>query len=370
MDCGDVVGGGVDERREKGTVAVYQPPNRLQSAPVEVGRGEIAASKTPDKIKRDEWSEGGVLTLLEVYESKWVLRNRAKLKGNDWEDIARQVSDRSCGSKSLKTPNQCKNKMESMKKRYRAESAAGTSNSVPGSSWQFFARMDSLLKGTNSSQTKGGAALSAGEQDQQALPKVEMENSEHVMRQASDATLPQTTEKAQIGDAVHIEAEGHLQDSNQDDGSNTLSNNKKESRAMDSHISTPRSNVPNTVDRLGKIQPFKRRKSSSSNVGESIRMLAHSILKIEQARMEMYKDTERMRAEAEIRRGEMELKRTEILTKTQLEIAKLLCKRPYGCNNKSGSSSLGSEPTISAAGPKSADGRTGQLWPLLFLFGS
>lgn len=363
---------GVNERRERGMLAESQPPNRLQLAPVEGGPGEIVAAKTLDKSKRDEWSEGGVLSLLDVYESKWALRNRAKLKGTDWEEIARQVSDRNCGSKSLKTPNQCKNKMESMKKRYRAESA-GASNPVLGTSWQFYARMESLLKGASSSQAKGEAALCANgavEQGQEAFPKVEMENSEHVLRRVSDASLPQTTEKAPIGDAVEIEAERNMQGSNQDDGSNTLSNNKKQSRGEDSESSTPRSNIPNVGDEPGKIQPFKRRKSSRSDVGESIRMLAHSILKIEQSRMEMYKDTERMRAEAEIRRGEMELKRTEIITKTQLEIAKLLCKRPHGCNNKSGSSSLGTEPTISAADPKSSDGRTGQLWPLLFLFGS
>jgi hypothetical protein len=35
--------------------------------------------------------------------------------------------------------------------------------------------------------------------------------------------------------------------------------------------------------------------------------------------MEMYRETERMRDEAEIRKkGEMELKRTEIMAKTQL----------------------------------------------------
>ncbi|KHN37684.1 hypothetical protein glysoja_007387 [Glycine soja] len=45
-----------------------------------------------ERVKRDEWSEGAVSTLLEAYEAKWVLRNRAKLKGHDWEDVARHVS--------------------------------------------------------------------------------------------------------------------------------------------------------------------------------------------------------------------------------------------------------------------------------------
>ncbi|XP_077238237.1 uncharacterized protein LOC143879638 [Tasmannia lanceolata] len=323
-----------------------------QMPPFELGLREIGASKTPDKCKRDEWSEGGVLTLLKEYESKWLLRNRAKLKGSDWEDIARLVSDRKCGTKGLKTPNQCKNKIESMKKRYRAESA-GASNPISGSSWQFYGRMDALLKGTYCSQAKGGADCTngVGESSLQALPKVEMGDLEHVLRRVSDIANPQTIGKTKICDNVEIEAEGRMQDSNQDDGSNTLPNCRKESRDVDSDVRTPRSKFPNAIDGSGKVNPFKRRKSASSDVADSIRMLAHSMLKIEQARMEMYKESERLRADAEIKRSEMELKRTEIIAKTQLQIAKLLSKRPRRRNNRSGSSSLRTEPSMSPSVP-------------------
>lgn len=94
-----------------------------------------------DRLKRDEWSEGAVSSLLEAYESKWVLRNRAKLKGHDWEDVARYVSSRANSTKSPKTQTQCKNKIESMKKRYRSESTADAS------SWPLYSRLDLLLRG-------------------------------------------------------------------------------------------------------------------------------------------------------------------------------------------------------------------------------
>ena len=97
-----------------------------------------------DRVKRDEWSEGAVSTLLEAYEAKWVLRNRAKLKGHDWEDVARHVSARANCTKSPKTSTQCKNKVESMKKRYRSESATAEHPS----SWPLYSRLDLLLRGT------------------------------------------------------------------------------------------------------------------------------------------------------------------------------------------------------------------------------
>ncbi|KAM7497184.1 hypothetical protein LguiA_021598 [Lonicera macranthoides] len=76
-------------------------------------------------IFSDEWNETAILSFLDIYESKWSLRNRAKLKGSDWEEIGRQVSART--SPAVKNPNQCKNKIESMKKKYWLESAAAAS---------------------------------------------------------------------------------------------------------------------------------------------------------------------------------------------------------------------------------------------------
>lgn len=102
----------------------------------------VAGSGSGDKLKRDEWSEGAVSTLLEAYQAKWVLRNRAKLKGHDWEDVARLVSSRANCTKCPKTQTQCKNKIESMKKRYRLESAA-----ADPSSWPLYPRLDMLLRG-------------------------------------------------------------------------------------------------------------------------------------------------------------------------------------------------------------------------------
>lgn len=122
------------------SVTVTATKEESPRKPLTVGGG--------DRLKRDEWSEGAVSTLLEAYEAKWVLRNRAKLKGHDWEDVARYVSSRADSTKSPKTQTQCKNKIESMKKRYRSESAGGGGDN--SSSWPLYSRLDLLLRGTGS----------------------------------------------------------------------------------------------------------------------------------------------------------------------------------------------------------------------------
>ncbi|KAK9281676.1 hypothetical protein L1049_004580 [Liquidambar formosana] len=338
---------------------------------MESGGGETtaaAAVKNPDKSKRDEWSEGGVMSLLDEYESKWLLRNRAKLKGSDWEEIARQVSVRHGGTKPVKTPNQCKNKIESMKKRYRAESSV-KDNDGSVSSWHYFSRMDGLLKGTHCLQPKGGENLASNgsaEACPKALLKVvdDMENERKRVNdngpapqaqaqaqsqsQAQAQAQAQGVEKARNGETLDVEVQAHIRDCNHDDGSNTIPDN--------SESSAPRSKIANAGDGSLKINPFKRRKSGGSDVAESMRFLAHSILKIEQARIEMYKDSERLRVEAEIRRAEMELKRTEIIAKTQLQIAKLFVNRQRSQNNRTGSSSLSAEAIVTTKDTQEKNG--------------
>ncbi|RCV12918.1 hypothetical protein SETIT_2G305400v2 [Setaria italica] len=307
----------------------------------------LATAAPPQK--RDEWSEGGIVRLLEAYEAKWLLRNRAKLKWSDWVDIAREVSAHCAddaaaagkapgggGGNSAKTPNQCKNKIESMKKRYRAESAAvaRAGPAAAGPSWRFFARMDGLLK---------GPAICSGQ-----VPQAELGNSIDLRAPAkAEAEVVEADFAAQLPDAgpgafsdlMNIDTNGAVPEKAEKVDNSV----QKESRAADSdaNVSSPRSKVANEdVEEVDKVRDRpKKRKSTEFDIAKSIELLASSYLKIEHARMEMYRETERMRAEAEIKKGEMELKRTEIMAKTHLQIAKLFAKRLKEGSGKTGGSS-------------------------------
>lgn len=162
-------------------------PNHKEESPKKAFGGGGGSSN--DRLKRDEWSEGAVSSLLEAYESKWVLRNRAKLKGHDWEEVARHVSARANHTKSPKTQTQCKNKIESMKKRYRSESA-----NADGSSWLLYPRLDLLLRGNSAAAPQ---PLPPPHQQQQLSvnpPLVLLETSQTAVAQpmppAAAVTLP------------------------------------------------------------------------------------------------------------------------------------------------------------------------------------
>lgn len=345
------------------------------------GLHDGAAAAPPPQQKRDEWSEGGISRLLEAYEAKWLLRNRAKLKWSDWVDIANDVSahcsaysstsSEAAGKPghgpgpggSAKTPNQCKNKVESMKKRYRAESAAaaraGTSPGAAaaggGTSWRFFGRMDGLLKGpaaatSCSGQLPTSSIISAdlcAVQTAKAEPEIDAhaEAAIPALRQPPPDAGPAAIS---LSDLLNADANGSA--SAAEKVEQVIQ--KQSSRAADSdgaNLSSPRSKEEangggaNEACDDDALPSSRKRKGSTSelDVARSIELLASSFVKVERARMEMYRDTERMRAEAEVKKGEMELKRTEIMAKTQLQIARLFAKRlrEFSGNGRNGGSS-------------------------------
>lgn len=271
-----------------------------------------------DRLKRDEWSEGAVSCLLEAYEAKWVLRNRAKLKGHDWEEVARYVSARANNTKSPKTQTQCKNKIESMKKRYRSESA-----NADGSSWLLYPRLDLLLRGNNAQQ----------QQQQQQHSQLQPVNNPPLLLIEPSPAVPQPPPPAAAAPPPLQPQNSH--DSNgvdhimaKEDGVGTkLSDHLSDKKVMDTDSSTPA--LYSDKEKLRskklktKMERKRRRKGEDWEIAGSIRWLAEVVVRSEQARMDTMREIEKMRAEAEAKRGELDLKRTEIIANTQLEIAKL-----------------------------------------------
>ncbi|KAL2898183.1 Trihelix transcription factor ASIL2 [Bienertia sinuspersici] len=262
-----------------------------------------------DRLKRDEWSEGAVSSLLEAYESKWILRNRAKLKGQDWEDVAKHVSSRANNTKSPKTQTQCKNKIESMKKRYRSESATADT-----SSWPLFSRLDNLLRGQAIAVTSNpGLVLESSPVTQQPVPPQQVPPPPPVEiaqnSQESNGDEPMVKEDEGVATAKISDHEDHV-GTTDDSSTPALYGSEKGPK----------------LKKMMKTKRKKRRREESNSwedVGESIRWLAEAVVRSEQVRMDTMRELERMRVEAEAKRGEMDLKRTEIIANTQLEIARL-----------------------------------------------
>ncbi|XP_071690655.1 uncharacterized protein [Rutidosis leptorrhynchoides] len=95
---------------------------------------------------REEWSDTGIACLLDAYLDKFLQLNRGNLRGRDWEEVAAIVSER-C-EKQRKSVEQCKNKVDNLKKRYKLERhrMMNSTNDVNAiSHWPWFKKMEQIV---------------------------------------------------------------------------------------------------------------------------------------------------------------------------------------------------------------------------------
>eukprot|EP01018_Ginkgo_biloba_P023382 Gb_03210 [translate_table: standard] len=92
-----------------------------------------------------EWSIKAVYSLLESYGQKFA-EGRGFLRNKDWEEVVSAVNS-GCGDlRYRKTMKQCRDKIDSLKKRYKVEKRRAMDNGLSASSWPYFAQMDEIMK--------------------------------------------------------------------------------------------------------------------------------------------------------------------------------------------------------------------------------
>lgn len=92
---------------------------------------------------REEWSDTAIACLLEAYTEKYVALNRGNLRGRDWEEVAAIVSER-C-EKPMKSVEQCKNKVDNLKKRFKLERHRMSNGGVSATHWPWYKKLEEIV---------------------------------------------------------------------------------------------------------------------------------------------------------------------------------------------------------------------------------
>ncbi|XP_006654781.2 trihelix transcription factor ASIL2-like [Oryza brachyantha] len=93
--------------------------------------------------REDCWSEGETDALVRAWGSRYVELNRGNLRQKQWQEVADAVNSRRGAAARRRPPRtdvQCKNRVDTLKKKYKAERARNTP-----SSWSFFDELDRLV---------------------------------------------------------------------------------------------------------------------------------------------------------------------------------------------------------------------------------
>lgn len=128
------------------------------------GRSGGGSSSVADLYRKDreEWTDGAITSLLDAFTDRFEQLNRGNLRGRDWEDVAAAVTDGKGKTTGGKSVEQCKNKIDNLKKRYKVECQRLTSSGGGAvSHWPWFKKMEQIVG--NSASPASSKSLAAAE---------------------------------------------------------------------------------------------------------------------------------------------------------------------------------------------------------------
>ncbi|CAA2997027.1 trihelix transcription factor ASIL2-like isoform X2 [Olea europaea var. sylvestris] len=120
---------------------------------------DFMESSTPARqvpFREDCWTEEATSTLVDAWGRRYLELNRGNLRQKDWQEVADAVNARHGHTKKThRTDVQCKNRIDTLKKKYKIEKAKiAESNGNLTSSWPFFSRLDVLIGSNFNKQQK------------------------------------------------------------------------------------------------------------------------------------------------------------------------------------------------------------------------
>ncbi|XP_009104155.1 trihelix transcription factor ASIL2 [Brassica rapa] len=120
---------------------------------------------SPSMLSREDyWSEEATFTLIQAWGRRYVDLSRGGLRQKHWQEVANAVNDRhfntgrnvsAAKSQPYRTDVQCKNRIDTLKKKYKVEKARVSSESYV-SAWPFFSDLDELLRETFPATSSAG----------------------------------------------------------------------------------------------------------------------------------------------------------------------------------------------------------------------
>ncbi|KAL6563263.1 hypothetical protein OROHE_005850 [Orobanche hederae] len=226
-----------------------------------------------------DWTEHETFILLDAWGERFLKQGRKSLRSEEWQEVAEKVSQE---SKMERTDTQCRNRLDTLKKKYKKEKMKieesnntnnnSTCNKGFASEWVYFKKMDALL-----SAPLNRAGLSCG-----------VDSGEFVFMNPED----------------YLSRSNHLDEMRDSPGNSASTEHEKDE--------TPKDVRPKRA-RNGKSKPFKL-------LADSFRKFSDIYEKIEHNKREQMAELEKMRMDFH---RDLELQKREILESARAEIARI-----------------------------------------------
>ncbi|XP_027343309.1 trihelix transcription factor ASIL1-like [Abrus precatorius] len=110
----------------------------------------LSSRPSPFPGREDCWSEDATFTLIDAWGERYLELNRGNLRQKHWQEVADAVNARHghVSSKAHRTDVQCKNRIDTLKKKYKIEKARVSDAGDSATAWPFFLQLDFLIGDT------------------------------------------------------------------------------------------------------------------------------------------------------------------------------------------------------------------------------
>jgi Myb/SANT-like DNA-binding domain len=113
--------------------------------------------------REDCWSEGETSALVDAWGERYLELNRGNLRQKQWQEVADAVNSRiGTTRRKMRTDVQCKNRIDTLKKKYKLEKARLVEGTAVTSSWPFYGRLDALIGAITPAAVSGSSSGGGG----------------------------------------------------------------------------------------------------------------------------------------------------------------------------------------------------------------
>ncbi|MBA0836501.1 hypothetical protein Goarm_008711, partial [Gossypium armourianum] len=306
-------------------------PSPSSLSPSSNGRITVTVAAAPPSEPPPPEDEDATGVLIDAWGERYLELSRGNLKQKHWKEVADIVSSREDYRKTPKTDIQCKNRIDTVKKKFKLEKAKIAAGGGP-SKWVFFEKLDQLIGPTAKTAVNVATAADGGSGGSTGLlSKVPMGIPVGIRSSLNPLRVSQLHEKQQQQQKqprmVALKDQNKMQIRKR-----APMDTDSEEEEADSMDSLP---PPTTGKRARKVVDKGVSSGGKGRKwGNSVRDLTRAILRFgeayeqaETAKLQQVVEMEKQRMKLA---KELELQRMQFFMKTQLEISQLKHGRRSG----------------------------------------
>lgn len=272
------------------------------------------------------WTPLETSHLIDAYQEKWYSLKRGQLRTRHWEEVADSLAVRCAGLDSNKSSVQCRHKIEKLRRRYRSERQLLLRKGPGSSRWPYYDRLDLMERGPGCATDArmsglpggldGGKTLYTDLDLQERIGARDLQDHESTM--SLDDDVEDSDQPRNLSDRA-IGRDGPLEDND----ASYSSFNKMHGFNVDYDATDALKPDDHRIPRISDNSTLRHRKvvdtASLAELVSVVRSLGEGFLRMEQMKLQMQRDNERLRAD-------MELRRTEMVLNSQKQIAELFTR--------------------------------------------